>query len=1433
MLKHMTFLSRLLTLVGLLALSHNGFGQTTLQAGDIAIVGFAFDNPDEISFVTLVDLEANTVIKFTDKGWLSSDDKFRSNEGVYTWTTNTTINAGTIISEETSGVNFPDSGEQIIVFQGSVTSPTLIYALNSEGSTGVWQSNATSSNTSALPTGLTNGENAMAFIEKDNGKYLISNGLSGTKSEILNLITDTANWETSNSRIDPSVSFSGVSFTVNQGGAQPAVTTTGTISNFGNTNIGNTSTSQSISVSGSDLQGNISVAVSGDFEISTNDSTFSTTDIPLTPSNGSVGSTLIYVRFAPTAPSGAKTGALTISSSGVSDQTVTLNGTAVAVTPEVNFVSTAATKSEADGSFNLEFSITNPDNDNATNFNLELTSGTAADINNFSTQSLSFAAGSSDNITYPITITDDSEIETDETLVFTITNTTTGANSTFTLTITDNDTPDDLLSFDFNGNTGSESTASSNSNHTNILAATISRGDGLNASNNGDRFNATSWSTGDLTAAENGGDYMEFTMSSAQGFQLKTYDIAVNFQRSGTGVRKLALKSSADNYTSVIDGVKSIADVDTTTTVNFLVNATAASASVTYRIYGYEAESSGGSGGFEGSGNDILVRGTTEAVSCSSADDVSNLSATAGTDQINLSWSNGLCYDEIMVVAKANSVNTTVPSGDGSSYTANTVYSSGTTIETDAYVVYKGTSNSTVITGLDNNTIYYLSVYARLNTNWSSAINTNIAPVATGDLIITEVSGEFTDNDQDDDGFIEIKNTSAVTKHLNGVTVNYFNGNSDNNIDFTIALSGTIAPGAYITATRDNTAYNAEYGVDADFNNSLFYFNGGPDRLSITLTDNTEIDAFNDTSDINNAFSWDFGVAYYRINESASGALRSSWRAVGFATPKAETTFDAELTTTGTWATTSNWKNNIAPTTSDNIILPDLPDGASGTVTLNSDFTANSIYVGKGYTLNISKTGSLITNAKSLVYGKINLESDHDAFASFIMNSSLVTDEDSSNEGSVTYSRYIAPSPVNDLISPMLSGQTPQSVITANSNIYNKGTLAAFGSYNATNKSYDLFNLTDNTTSLSISQGYILARTAGSVDKFVEFTGTPNRSNKTFETTQGGWQLVGNPYTAYIKVSDFITANSGSLDASYQFVYGYNTYNSGTTKDTWSNYNGSEDYIAPGQGFYVYTKTPDAENDYNITFQASTRTTEGGDDFNQSTNRNTSQAHKLGLALSNGSQTTSTYFVFDAQATLDVDPGKDAGAFTAVNGNQLQLYSRYHNTANNVKLGTQALPLTSEENIPLEVYAAAGTALEFNATSINANENLNVYLVDALNNTYTNLSKGERYSFTTATALEGAGRFYMAYSTNALHQGSFNAKQFVVYQQNQHIEITGALEPQTTIRLIDQLGRIITTKTLIKPTQKVTLNANHITPGVYMVQLAKGHQQLTKKVIVN
>lgn len=113
----------------------------------------------------------------------------------------------------------------------------------------------------------------------------------------------------------------------------------------------------------------------------------------------------------------------------------------------VQFATSADTVNEGDGTYNLVVTITNPDSSNATTADVVLTSGDPADIGNYSTQTVTFPAGSSDNQIVTITITDDDEVESDEDFVFELQNVSGGNNATagtpsqFNLTIEDNDHP--------------------------------------------------------------------------------------------------------------------------------------------------------------------------------------------------------------------------------------------------------------------------------------------------------------------------------------------------------------------------------------------------------------------------------------------------------------------------------------------------------------------------------------------------------------------------------------------------------------------------------------------------------------------------------------------------------------------------------------------------------------------------------------------------------------------------------------------------------------------------------------------------------------------------------------------------------------------------------------------------------------------------------
>jgi hypothetical protein len=86
--------------------------------------------------------------------------------------------------------------------------------------------------------------------------------------------------------------------------------------------------------------------------------------------------------------------------------------------------------------------------------------------------------------------------------------------------------------------------------------------------------------------------------------------------------------------------------------------------------------------------------------------------------QIGLSWVAPTgCYNEVMVIAMPAVFSGTAPSGNGSSYTANTTYGSGSAVA-NGWVVYKGTGTAVTATGFTNGTIYYFRIYTRYNNTW-------------------------------------------------------------------------------------------------------------------------------------------------------------------------------------------------------------------------------------------------------------------------------------------------------------------------------------------------------------------------------------------------------------------------------------------------------------------------------------------------------------------------------------------------------------------------------------------------------------------------------------------------------------------------------------------------------------------------------------------
>lgn len=139
--------------------------------------------------------------------------------------------------------------------------------------------------------------------------------------------------------------------------------------------------------------------------------------------------------------------------------------------------------------------------------------------------------------------------------------------------------------------------------------------------------------------------------------------------------------------------------------------------------------------------------GTKTLIDCTPVN-VTGASATADDAQVTVSFTLPSCYTEIMIVAKPTSSVGASPSGDGSAYTANLTFGSGTAFDGTGYVVYKGTTSPQTVTGLTNGTTYYFKIFTRRGSTWSSGSEVNATPTGPT-LLLTDnfnFTGNLTDN---------------------------------------------------------------------------------------------------------------------------------------------------------------------------------------------------------------------------------------------------------------------------------------------------------------------------------------------------------------------------------------------------------------------------------------------------------------------------------------------------------------------------------------------------------------------------------------------------------------------------------------------------------------------------------------------------------------
>lgn len=190
---------------------------SAVTPGQLGIVSVSNVNAKPVSFVLMCNAKAGTTLEFTDNGWLDGNvavnpNSFRPNEGVVTWIAARDVSAGEVItfselvnprvvvpagvgsanSAPSAGAfNIAAGGDSVIVFQGTLAQPKMIFGLNYVAS-GAWNVGENSANTSALPPGLINGQTAVAVTNQQVQDY--TGVRAGTAAQLMTAISTQSNW---------------------------------------------------------------------------------------------------------------------------------------------------------------------------------------------------------------------------------------------------------------------------------------------------------------------------------------------------------------------------------------------------------------------------------------------------------------------------------------------------------------------------------------------------------------------------------------------------------------------------------------------------------------------------------------------------------------------------------------------------------------------------------------------------------------------------------------------------------------------------------------------------------------------------------------------------------------------------------------------------------------------------------------------------------------------------------------------------------------------------------------------------------------------------------------------------------------------------------------------------------------------------------------
>ena len=488
--------------------------------------------------------------------------------------------------------------------------------------------------------------------------------------------------------------------------------------------------------------------------------------------------------------------------------------------------------------------------------------------------------------------------------------------------------------------------------------------------------------------------------------------------------------------------------------------------------------------------------------------------------------------------------------------------------------------------------------------------------------------------------------------------------------------------------------------------------------------------------------------------------------------------------------------------------------GNAGSITVNGDVKAKNIRLAAS-DMTINTTGSITatngTAGNNVIssdgLGKIILKTSQS-------NSGSIIATNDNNGYTLDFVRTLDSDNEITLLGIPVTNEDIQDLIT-NGNLRSKGTKSFLGYFDNSSSTYSYYDSSGNSgflgsgtnsgnRNLTAATGFIISPDgSGSKDITISGTTTSQSSAETFTIykesgTYGAYQLVGNPFPAYVALNqqadadnsdNFLSHNTLVLDDSYEQIWAWD----GTQ---WNVYNQSSTdvkHIAPGEGFFI--RLPSTSSDgsaLSVTFNESMQKTGSFRNFNASTANGSAIDNKAVVRIKvtdlETNQSDKVKLYFSDNSTKGLDKGYDGGKFFIKNS--AYMYTRLLEDDQGVDMGIQALPYSELKDviIPLGLETKS-SEIELSFIERDLSDLYNIFLEDRLNNTIVKFEKNLKIELD--NEVNGHNRFFLHFTDGLIPELPTDNDLRIFKNNSSNLSIIGNPNQRYKAKIFDYSGRLV------------------------------------------